>query len=247
MCNQLGHFASQYPNTDRKKKGKDDESNTAAMAMTEFGRTFKEELALVSEVTSMGSCPNAFDQDWVLDGGATRHMTDTWSNFLSVTEKGPSVFVRQGETVLAVSRINTVRFKLVLDETLELEGFLFVLGLRKSLISISALDDAGCRVMFTEGHAYLFAMGNPADTILLGSQKGELYALEGHNVYPSSGWISEFGTEGEAAVAHIIQFPENSGSLESTGKRLSQYEGCEHDDVEEDADSYSASRMVYRS
>ena len=51
----------------------------------------------------------------------------------------------------------------------------------------------------------------------------------------------------ETAVAPIIQFPENSSSLVSTGRRLNQYEGFEQEDAEEDADSYEAFRVVYRS
>jgi len=133
------------------------------------------------------------------------------------------------------------------DETLDLEGVLFVPGLRMSVISISALDDAGYGVMFKQGHAFLFAVGNPDNTILLGKRKGELYALEGHNVYPSSGWISDFRTQGGNKGAPIIQFPVDSGSLESTGRRLSQDGGYEQGDVEEEADSYSTFKKVYRS
>ena len=85
-----------------KKKGKEEESNTAAMAMTDFGKSFKEEFALVYLVTSMGSCPEVFDHDWLLDSGATKHKTDTWSNFLSVTKLGPGTFVREGDTARVV-------------------------------------------------------------------------------------------------------------------------------------------------
>ena len=45
----------------------------------------------------------------------------------------------------------------------------------------------------------------------------------------------------------INQFPENSRSLVSTGRRLNQYEGFEQEDAEEDADSYEAFKVVFRS
>ena len=128
-----------------------------------------------------------------------------------------------------------------------MHGVLFVPELRTSLISVSALESEGFGVLFKREHVFLIPVGDVDGTILLGSQKESLYTLKGANVYPCSGWLSGSGTDVETAVAPIIQFPENSSSLVSTGRRLNQYEGFEQEDAEEDADSYEAFRVVYRS
>ena len=244
LCNKMGHFASQCPNAEKKKKGKVSESDSTALAaIADFGKTFDEEFSLTSIATSVGSCTKIFDNDWLIDSGATKHMTDTQSKFISVTELDPGHFVKQGDSVRAIRGIGSVRFKLCFGKILDLNGVLFVPELRTSLISVSALEKEGFGVLFKREHVFLIPVGDIDGTILLGSQKEGLYTLKGENVYPSSGWISESGTKGETAAGPIIQFPENSGSLVSTGRRLNQYGRDEQGEGEVD----SQFRVVYRS
>ena len=217
--------------------------SSAQAAVADFAQTFEEDFALVSIASSIGSCREILDHEWLIDSGATKHMTDTLSKFMSVTEIGPGHFVQQGDTVRAVKGIGSVRFRLFFGETLDLHGVLFVPELRTSLISVSALESEGFGVLFKREHVFLIPVGDVDGTILLGSQKESLYTLKGVNVYPCSGWLSGSGTGGETAVAPIIQFPENSSSLVSIGRRLNQYEGFEQEDAEEDADSYEAFKV----
>lgn len=184
----MGHFASQCPNTEKKKKGKVSESNSTALAaIADFRKTFDEEFALTSIATSVDSCMKIFDNDWLIDSGATKHMTDTQNKFISVTELGLGHFVKQGDYVRAIRGISSVRFKLFFGKILDLHGVLFVPELRTSLISISALEKEGFGVLFKRGHVFLFHIGDIDGSILLGSQKEGLYTLKGENVYPSSG------------------------------------------------------------
>ena len=62
----------------------------------------------MSIAPSIGSCRNILDHEWLIDSGATKHMTDTLSKFMSVTEIGPGHFVQQGDTVRVVRGIGLV-------------------------------------------------------------------------------------------------------------------------------------------
>ena len=73
--------------------------SSAQAVVADFAKTFDEDFALVSIASSIGSCRKILGHEWLIDSGATKHMTDTLSKFISVTEVGPSHFVQQGDTV----------------------------------------------------------------------------------------------------------------------------------------------------
>lgn len=89
-----------------------------------------------------------------------------------------------------------------------------------------------------------FRVGDPVETIPLGSRKGKLYTLRGEHVYPRSEWLLDSGTkdEGETVVAPTIQFPKENSSLLSTNKRLSQYVRAEQGKEEEASSKF---RVVF--
>ena len=58
---------------------------------------------------------------------------------------------------------------------------LFVLGLKKNLLSISALDGKGMRVAFIDGQVIMWPKGKTInDAVVIGEQEGGLYKLKGH-------------------------------------------------------------------
>ena len=58
---------------------------------------------------------------------------------------------------------------------------LFVPGLKKNLLSISALDKKGYRVAFIDGQVLMWPKGkNIVDAVVIG-EEGGLYKLEGHS------------------------------------------------------------------
>lgn len=91
-----------------------------------------------------------------------------------------------------------------------------------------------------------FRVGDPVGTILLGSWKGKLYTLRGEHVYLRSEWLSDSGIEDEREIVVVptIQFLEESSSLLSIGKRLSQYVRAEQGEEEEASLEF---RVVFRS
>ena len=58
---------------------------------------------------------------------------------------------------------------------------MFVPGLNKNLLSISALDAKGIRVAFIDGQVIMWPRGKTIDdAVVIGEQEGGLYKLKGH-------------------------------------------------------------------
>ena len=63
---------------------------------------------------------------------------------------------------------------------MKMEDVLFVLGLKKNLLSISVLDAKGMRVEFVDFHVLMWPKGNTIDdTVVIREQEGGLYKLMG--------------------------------------------------------------------
>ena len=64
---------------------------------------------------------------------------------------------------------------------MKMKDVLFVPGLKKNLLSISALDAKGIRVAFIDGQVIMWPRGKTInDAIVIGEQEGGLYKLKGH-------------------------------------------------------------------
>ena len=62
-----------------------------------------------------------------------------------------------------------------------MKDVLFVPGLKKKLLSISALDAKGMRVSFIDAQVLMWPKGKSIDgAIVIGEQEGGLYKLKGH-------------------------------------------------------------------
>ena len=62
-----------------------------------------------------------------------------------------------------------------------MKDVLFVPGLKKNLLSISALDAKCMRVSFIDGQVLMWQKRNTIDdAVVIGEQEGGLYKLKGH-------------------------------------------------------------------
>jgi len=61
-----------------------------------------------------------------------------------------------------------------------MKDVLFVLGLKKNLLSISALDAKGMRVAFVDGQVLMWSKEKTIDdAVVIAEQEGSLYKLKG--------------------------------------------------------------------
>jgi hypothetical protein len=105
---------------------------------------------------------------WIVDSGSSRHMTRMRLMFLSVSETDLDCHVGcVTSTMHAVKGVGCVRVQLESKGSLEGEKVLFVLELKVSLLSVSALEDEGYGVMFKHGHVFIHLEGATLDTAIV--------------------------------------------------------------------------------
>jgi hypothetical protein len=231
VYNQYGHLAAQCP--ERKKKRKEKEGPVASTAATveDFSDKFEKEFSLVTLMSSVRSAGFERKSRWIIDSGASCHMTGIWRIFLSISETGPDRLVEsEGGMARAVRRVGRVIFQLEFGELLVVDGVMFVPGIRVNLLSVSALADAGYATLFKSGHIFIYREGaDPVKPRLIGDRIDRLYIVRGQ---PTVG-DSESDEKQEApktAVGPRIQsrnLREERKSLLSTDRRLSWCEWTE--------------------
>jgi hypothetical protein len=65
---------------------------------------------------------------------------------------------------------------------MRMKGVLYVPGLKKNLLSISALDKKGFRVAFVDDEVLMWSKGKTIeDAVVIGIEEGGLYKLKGHS------------------------------------------------------------------
>jgi hypothetical protein len=132
--------------------------------------------------------------------------------------------VNEGGMARDVRGVGSVRFQLEFGGLLELDGVLFVPGLRVNFLSVSALEDVGYFILFKREHVFIYRQGlDPMELQLIGNRVDRLYILRGQpSVYDSMS-DEESEEAPKTAVVPRIQSrisKEGSESLLSTGRRL---------------------------
>jgi hypothetical protein len=181
-CNKLGHLASQCLERKKKKKKESEEPKTAAIAAIEdFASKFDREFSLVTLVFSVDSGGFGGDVRWVVDSGASNHMTGIWRVFPDFTEIGPGLqVVNENGMARVVRGVGNVRFQLEFGGLLDIDGVLFVPWLSVNLLSISALQDVGYCVLFKRNHIFIYREGvDLVELQLIGNRVDRLYMLRG--------------------------------------------------------------------
>lgn len=141
----------------------------------------KKQIILISAL--MGSISNN-KETWLVDSGASRHMTGYRCALTDLTEHKSSVEVEMGdETTYSIRAIESTSFRLDSGTNLKIIEILYVPGINKNLLSVSALKDKGFRVTFMEGKALLWHKDSSLESAIeIGVQVGGLYKLLGHPI-----------------------------------------------------------------
>jgi hypothetical protein len=212
----------------RKKKKKEPEGpeTVATTTMEDFASKYDREFSLVTLVSSVGSGEFGGDIIWIVDSGASCHMTRIWRIFLIIIETGPDRHVvNEGGMARAVRGVGRVRFQPEYGGFLELDGVLFVLGLRVNLLSVSALEDVGYCTLFKRKHVFIYREGvDPVELKLIGDRVDMLCMLRGQPSGYDLASDEEHEEAPETAVGPRIQScisREESESLLSNNRRLS--------------------------
>ena len=136
----MGHYASNCPEK-KNVKDKTKRDMVASAAVEDYAGKFEQEFSLVSIDSNIGS--SVFENVWVVDSGATRHMTGIYDIFKIITELGTRHFIQTNidSPQIAIRGVGTVRLQLDLTEILEIHIVLFVPGMRVNKILVSSFED----------------------------------------------------------------------------------------------------------
>jgi hypothetical protein len=140
VSKKMGHYVGQCPNRKKKKGG------TAATAEeAEFQTLFERECAFLICCTSVETAPSI----WYIDSGASSHMTSVREHLTDLTDTEVRMEIDLGDdTLVRVVGIGIVTFQRDGMPPILLRDVLYVLGLKKNLISVSTLQDRGLEVSF---------------------------------------------------------------------------------------------------
>jgi len=118
---------------------------------------------------------------WLVDSGASCHMTGARELFDKFTETGSNLCVELGRgTKHAVRRSGTVSFRLESREVLRVSNVLWVPELRRSVVSVSEIEKKGYHILFQDGHVFFVPRRSSfRSAVVFGVRKGNLNRLRG--------------------------------------------------------------------
>ena len=94
--------------------------------------------------------------DWLIDSGASKHMTGCKESFVKLSEHDSPHKVKLGDDYqYPIKGSGEPSYKLDSGKSMKMKNVLFVLGLKKNLLSISALDTKRMRVSFVYGQVLM--------------------------------------------------------------------------------------------
>jgi hypothetical protein len=122
------------------------------------------------------------EDTWLIDSGASKHMTGKKNTLSCISEKKFSQKVTLGDDYqYPIKGIGESNYKLDSENSITMKDVLYVPGLKKNLFSISALDKKGYRVAFIDGEVLMWAKGETLnEAIVIGTEENGLYKLKGH-------------------------------------------------------------------
>jgi hypothetical protein len=149
-----------------------------------------EEYVLISAL--LGSVSPSEDT-WLIDSGASKHMTCQINILSCLIEKNFPQKVTLGDDYqYPIKGVGESNYKLDSGTPVKMKDALYVPGLTKNLLSISALDEKGFRIAFIDGEVLMWPKGKTMEEAIVIGKEGGLYKLKGHS---------------EAALTHSIENP----------------------------------------
>ena len=116
---------------------------------------------------------------WVIESGASRHMTGEHKQLKTLSRRKSSYFVEIGDRrSYHVRGIGSTSLELENGGNIHLNNILFVSGLQKKLLSISCLEDKVDIVAFIDGKVMVWDKGSSINNAkIIRIHEGRLYKL----------------------------------------------------------------------
>jgi hypothetical protein len=192
-CDKMGHIAKFFP-TRREEYKRKHKRHHAHVVEDEEPPTkmIREQIKDYVLISALSGSVTHGEDTWLIDSGASKHMTCQKNILSCLSEKKFSHKVTLGDNYqYPIKGVGESNYKLNSRNSLKMKDILYVPGLKKILLSISALEKKGYRVAFIDGEVLMWAKGQTInEAIIIGSEENGLYRLKGHS---------------ETAMAHAIE------------------------------------------
>jgi transposase InsO family protein len=184
-CDKMGHIAKNCPAKREEYKRRNNKRHHAHAAEDDEPpkKLAKEEIEEYVLFSALSGSVTPGKDTWLIDSGASKHMTGQKNTLSSLVEKNSSQKVSLGDDYqYPIKGLGEATYKLDSGTPMRMKDVLYVPGLKKNLLSISALDKKGFRVAFVDGEVLMWSKGKTIeDAVVIGIEEGGLYKLKGHS------------------------------------------------------------------
>jgi transposase InsO family protein len=194
-CDKMGHIARHCPARREEYKRKNKRHHAHAVEDEEPpAKMLREQIKDYVLISALSGSVTPGEDTWLIDSGASKHMTGQRDILSCISEKKFSQKVTLGDDYqYPIKGVGESNYKLNSGNSMKMKDVLYVPGLTKNLLSISALEKKGFRIAFIDGEVLMWAKGETMkEAIIIGKEEGGLYKLKGHS---------------EAAMTHAIENP----------------------------------------
>jgi hypothetical protein len=182
-CDKYGHIARDCP---ARKKGRQ-HASTADVDPKPHQRDedIKDEAFFF--ISTLSSTIPTDSDVWLIDNGASKHMTVYREQLTDLVEKESRLHVVLGDIPkYTMKGVGSSTFQLDFDIPLQLSEVLYVPRMKRNIVSIFALEDKGYKVTFLEGKVLAWHKNSHMDSArVIGVRENNLYRLTFRPVHAS--------------------------------------------------------------
>jgi hypothetical protein len=130
-------------------------------------------------VSALSSTIITGPRTWLVDSGASKHMTIYKDILLYFKKKSFAERVELGDDkCYKIEGVGSISFRLESGEMLHVDEVLYVSGLRNNILSFATLEDKGYLVIFKDRKALMWAKGSHLSTPEpIMTRRGGLYVV----------------------------------------------------------------------
>jgi hypothetical protein len=172
IFHKMGHIAINFPHSkDQVRKGKYKRHHAHATEDYELDQKRAKEDNSSKEYVVISSLTRIIthgSNTWLIDSGASNHMTCYKDSFLELVHKDSPQKVKLGDDYqYLIKGVGEASYKLDFGKPMKMKDVLYVPGLYKNLLSISALDEKGFKVSFIDGEVLMWPKGKYIDDVIV--------------------------------------------------------------------------------
>jgi hypothetical protein len=194
-CNKLGHYARdcRNPPSQQKRKGRFQASVATEEAKPQEEPQRRQTRAATKEqeqqkeyylISALSGTITKSEEIWLIDSGASKHMTGFKQNLANYQDKKFNVKVELGDDgTYEIKGYGSASFQLQSGNIFHIDEILYVPGLKKNLISVAVLESKGYSIAFIRGKALMWSSNEDISTAMtIGTRESGLYKISGQVV-----------------------------------------------------------------